>query len=230
MGIFSSKRFFLFYFIIFTSQSEPRPGWCRCSRLMSLGRQTKNCEGRKEIFLMTHWVTSKPLGWVTDLAKEQIVIHYYKWTKSLCFSTIYLSFKYIPINIIRKKGPHTSQPMLLSPWKHSIVGGCVRERVRQMRSGSSRYKQMRHSFILTCSLGARSRQRGFHTSAKISFISSADSNLVCLSKALHKPSHVSYCAAFMKYISLITLFYKKHNCTAHLYIFFLQGWKKAFAT
>lgn len=53
--IFFSKRlyicFFLkdFYFIliIFSSQIEPSPGWCRCSRLMSLGRQTKNCEERK---------------------------------------------------------------------------------------------------------------------------------------------------------------------------------------
>lgn len=166
-------QFFIFHF---TSQSEPSPGWCRCSRLMSLGRQTKNCEGRKEIFLMTHRVTSKPLGWVTDLAKAQIVMCYYKWVQSFCFS----SYKYIPTNTIGGgKAPHVTSYAPESKeafdcWRLTEGEG------ETDASGSSRYKQMRHSFILTCSLGARSRQRGFHTSAKISLISSADSNLVCL--------------------------------------------------
>lgn len=57
---------------------------------------------------MTHWVTSKPLVWVTDLAKVQIVMHYYKWTQCLCFSIIYLSLKYNPTKIIAKKMSHMS--------------------------------------------------------------------------------------------------------------------------
>lgn len=134
---------------------------------------------------MTHSVASKPLGWLTDLAKAQIVTCYHKWTQCLCFSTMYLSVKYNPTKSYwGEKGPTCHK---LCSWVQGSIRllEAVRERVKQMRSGSSRYKQMRHSFILTCSLGARSRQRGFHTSAKISFISSADSNLVCLSKALH---------------------------------------------
>lgn len=171
---------------------------------------------------MTHRVTSKPLGWVTELAKAQIVMCYYKLTQSFCFSR----YKYIPTYTIGEKASHVTSYAPESTeafdcwWLTEGEG-------ETDASGSSRYKQMRHSFILTCSLGARSSQRGFHTSAKISFISSPDSNLVCLSKALHKPNHVSY-MRFTKYNTLRTLLYKNYMYTM-LDILFFQGWKQTIA-